>query len=138
MAENKTKATQVSVAAHIAAITNEGQRNDCEALAGLLTKWTKAEPKMWGPTIVGFGLYRYKYESGREGESCISGFAARKNELVVYLAAESEQQKQLLARLGKHKMGKACLYFKRLSDIDVKVLQQLVLGSVAEIKRRYG
>jgi Domain of unknown function (DU1801) len=138
MAENKTKVTQVSVEDHIAAIANEAQREDCATLVRLLQQWTKAPPKMWGPTIIGFGLYRYKYESGREGEMCITGFAARKNELVVYLVAEGEQQTQRLAQLGTHKMGKACLYFKRLSDIDVKVLEQLVKSSIAEIKQRYG
>ena len=138
MAENKTTATNVSVESHLAAIENEAQRSDCETLVGLLKKWTKQTPTMWGPTIIGFGLYRYKYESGREGESCITGFAARKNEMVVYLVAEGESQTQLLAQLGKHKMGKACLYFKRLSDIDINVLEKLVLGSISEIKRRYG
>lgn len=92
---------------------------------------------MWGPSIVGFGSYSYKYESGRTGESCLTGFAVRGKELVVYLVAESPEQQALLARLGKHKMGKACLYFKRLADLDAKVLEALVAASVAETRRRH-
>jgi hypothetical protein len=91
---------------------------------------------MWGPSIVGYGSYSYKYESGRTGESCLTGFAVRGKELVVYIVAESQEQQALLAKLGKHKMGKACLYFKRLADLDINVLEKLVSGSVAEIKRR--
>lgn len=138
MADNKTKATAASVAKHIAAIENESIRNDCAALVKLMSKWTGEKPQMWGPSIVGFGSYHYKYESGREGDSCASGFAARKNEMVVYLVADGAGQDELLARLGKHKMGKACLYVRRLADIDLAVLEKLVKGSLAEVRRRYG
>jgi hypothetical protein len=100
-------------------------------------KVTKHSPKMWGPSIVGYGSYSYKYESGRTGESCLTGFAVRGKELVVYIVAESQEQQALLAKLGKHKMGKACLYFKRLAHLDINVLEKLVSGSVAEIKRRH-
>jgi hypothetical protein len=93
---------------------------------------------MWGPSIVGYGSYRYTYESGRTGAAPLAGFALRGRELVVYLLAEGEGQQTLLSRLGKHKMGKACLYFKRLADLDGSVLEQLVAGSVAEVKQRYG
>ncbi len=103
----------------------------------LLEKVTKEPPRMWGPSIVGYGSYRYTYESGRAGESCLTGFAVRGKELVVYLVAESPQQHALLPKLGMHRMGKACLYFKRLADLDIDVLQALVAGSVAETKRRY-
>jgi hypothetical protein len=92
---------------------------------------------MWGPSIVGYGSYTYRYESGHSGEACLTGFAVRGRELVVYIVAENPAQVELLAKLGKHKMGKACLYFKRLTDIDVKVLEALIAGSVAEVKRRY-
>ncbi len=92
---------------------------------------------MWGASIVGYGSYSYKYESGRTGEACLTGFAVRGKELVLYLVAESPEQQELLARLGKHKMGKACLYFKRLADLDAKVLESLVSMSVAEVKRRH-
>lgn len=138
MTDNKTRPTAVSVDEHIAAIPNEGQRSDCLALVELLGKITREKPRMWGPTIVGFGSYHYEYESGREGDSCVTGVAARGSELVVYLAASSPGQQALLARLGKHRMGKACLYIRRLGEIDMAVLEQLVSGSVTEIKRRYG
>jgi len=138
MAENKTRATSASVHSYLAAIENEGQRKDCQALVDLMRKTTKEEPRMWGPSIVGFGSYHYKYESGREGDSCATGFAARKNEIAVYLVAEAAEQGDLLSQLGKHKMGKACLYIRRLSDVDTKVLEKLIKGSVAEVRRRYG
>lgn len=138
MAQNKTKATEVSVDAYLAAVENESVRADCQALAKLMAKWTKEKPKMWGPSIVGFGAYHYKYDSGREGDSCATGFAARKNEIAIYLMAEAADQAELLGRLGKHKMGKACLYVRRLADVDAGVLQQLVQGSLAELRRRHG
>lgn len=138
MSGNKTKATVASVDAHLASIENESVRADCQALAKLMASWTKEEPRMWGPSIVGFGAYHYRYESGREGDSCATGFAARKNEIAIYLIAEGADQAALLARLGRHKMGKACLYIRRLSDVDAGVLEQLVTGSVAEVRRRYG
>lgn len=138
MSKNKTKATEVDVNAHIASIAGEEQRKDCETLVKFFRKITGNEPKMWGPTIIGFGSYHYKYESGREGDSCLTGFAARKNEIVIYLAASGADQEALLAKLGKHKMGKSCLYIRRLSDVDMAVLEKLALGSIAELKRRYG
>ena len=137
MGEAKTKATEASVEDYIASRATEEQRADCAALMAMLKKVTKQKPKMWGPSIVGYGSYKYTYESGRTGVSCLTGFAIRGRELVVYLVAEGAQQEALLSRLGKHKMGKACLYFKRLSDLDKTVLEQLVVGSVAELKRRW-
>jgi hypothetical protein len=137
MGEAKTKATEASVDDYIASRATEEQRADCAALMAMLKKVTKQSPKMWGPSIVGYGSYKYTYESGRTGESCLTGFAIRGRELVVYLLAEGAQQEALLSRLGKHKMGKACLYFKRLSDLDKSVLERLVVGSVAELKRRW-
>jgi hypothetical protein len=136
MAENKTKATTADVEAHLASVENEAVRADCQALAGLMVKWTKEQPKMWGPSIVGFGSYHYKYESGREGDSCATGFAARKNEIAIYLVAEGTEQPTLLGQLGRHKMGKSCLYIKRLSEIDIGVLEKLVKGSLSELRRR--
>ena len=138
MAENKTKATDASVEDYIASRANEEQRVDCKALMSLLKRVTKQRPKMWGPSIVGYGSYRYTYESGRTGEMCLAGFAIRGRELVVYLLAEGREQQALLSRLGKHKMGKSCLYFKRLDDLDKTVLEQLITNSVADVKRRYG
>jgi len=138
MAENKTKATDASVESYLSAIEDETRRKDCEALAKLMAKATKEPPKMWGTSIVGFGSYHYKYESGHEGDSCLVGFSSRKGDISVYLLAGFPGRDELLARLGRHKMGKACLYVRRLSDVDPKVLEQLVVGSVTEIKRRYG
>ena len=138
MAENKTKATEASVESYLSAIQNEARRKDCEALARLMTKATKYPPKMWGTSIVGFGSYHYKYESGREGDSCLTGFSSRMGDISIYLVADFPGQKELLSKLGKHKMGKGCLYVRKLSDVDLKVLEQLIFGSVAERKRHYG
>lgn len=138
MAENKTKPTKVSVTAHIAAIANDDQRRDCQALLKLLRRITGHAPKMWGPTIVGFGEYHYRYPSGREGEACLIGFAARGRELVLYVWTDAPEQQALLARLGKHKLGKVCLYFRRLSDLDLGVLEQLARNSIAQIRQQYG
>jgi hypothetical protein len=138
MSENKTTVTEASVDLYIADIKDEVRRNDCLYLIELMTRLTKHKPRMWGPSIVGFGQYRYKYESGREGESCITGFSSRKGDLSVYLVAAGTNQDDLLAKLGKHKMGKACLYIRKLSDVDADVLEQLVAESVAEVRRRHG
>ena len=138
MAENKTKPTDASVEEYIASRASEAQRADCEELNTLLQRITRQEPRMWGPSIVGYGSYRYVYESGRTGEAPLVGFAIRGRELVVYLLAEDDDQRALLSRLGKHSMGKTCLYFKRLSDLDRGVLEQLVVNSVAEVEQRYG
>ena len=138
MPENKTRPTNASVEDYIASRANEQQRSDCRELMALLGKITGQPPKMWGPSIVGYGVYRYTYESGRTGEAPLAGFAIRGRELVVYVDVEGDRQQSLLSRLGKHKMGKVCLYFKRLADLDKSVLEQLVTNSVAEVKRRYG
>ena len=138
MPENKTKPTGASVEDYIASRANEQQRADCRELMALLERVTQQSPKMWGPSIVGYGSYRYTYESGRTGEAPLTGFAIRGRELVVYLVAEGDGQKSLLSKLGKHKMGKACLYFRQLADLDKSVLEQLVTNSVTEVRRRYG
>ena len=137
MAENKTKPTGASVEDYIASRASAQQRTDCRKLMAVLKRITRQRPKMWGPSIVGYGSYRYTYESGRTGEAPLAGFAIRGRELVVYLLAEGDKQKVLLARLGKHKMTKSCLYFKQLADLDKSVLVQLIARSVAEAKRRY-
>src|SRR5262245_724799 len=138
MAALKTKPTDASVEDYIASRASEEQRADCKTLMAMLRKVTKQNPKMWGPSIVGYGSYRYTYESGRTGEMCLAGFAIRGREIVVYLVAEGKEQEALLSRLGKHRMGKWCLYFKRLADLDKTVLEQLVANSVVDMKRRYG
>lgn len=137
MPEAKTKPTSVNVDEYLASKASAEQLADCRELMALLEKVTKRPPRMWGPSIVGYGSYSYTYESGRTGESCLTGFAIRGKELVIYLVAGSTEQQALLAKLGKHKMGKACLYFKRLADLDTEVLEHLVSASVAEIKRRH-
>ena len=137
MAETKTKPTGASVDAYLASRTNPEQLADCKAIMAMCKRVTKQQPKMWGPSIVGFGSYTYRYESGQSGDACLTGFAVRGKELVVYVMAETPEQVDLLARLGRHKMGKSCLYFKRLADLDAKVLEALIAGSVAEVRRRF-
>lgn len=138
MAELKTQPTGASVEAYLDSRASAEQRADCKKLMAILRRVTKQPPKMWGPSIVGYGSYRYTYESGRTGEICIAGFAIRGREIVVYLMAESPEQKALLAKVGKYRMGKSCFYFRRLADLDAAVLERLIAGSVAGIERRYG
>lgn len=134
----KTLPTQASVADHIAARATPAQQADCQALMALLQRVTGEPPVMWGPSIVGYGAYHYTYDSGRSGTMCRTGFAIRGRELVVYLVTEGAEQAALLARLGPHKMGASCLYIKRLADVDTTVLEQLVAGSLAALRRRHG
>lgn len=138
MAENKTKPTKASVKSYLDAIEDPGRREDCDFLVGLMTRITQHKPKMWAPGIVGFGNYHYKYASGREADAGLTCFASRKPDLSVYRAASGPDQAALLARLGKHKMGKACLSIRRLSEVDTGILEELVADSVAAIRRRYG
>ena len=137
MAENKTKPTDASVEDYIVSRASEQQRSDCHELMALLQKVTHHSPKMWGPSIVGYGSYRYTYESGRTGEAPLAGFAIRGRQLVVYLVPDGGRQKALLSKLGKHTIGKSFLYFKNLADLDPAVLEQLVANSVAGLRRRY-
>ncbi len=137
MAETKTKPTSASVDAYLASRASPEQLADCKAIMAICKRVTKQQPKMWGPSIVRFGSYTYRYESGHSGDACLAGFAVRGKELVVYISAEDPGQVDLVSKLGKHRMGKSCLYFKRLSDIDVSVLEALIAGSVTEVKRRY-
>ncbi len=137
MAGTKTKPTGICVDAYLATRASSEQMADCKVIMAICERIAKQQPKMWGPSIVGYGSYTYRYESGHSGEACITGFAIRGKELVVYLIAESPEQVELLAALGKHKMGKACLYFRRLADLDVKVLEALIAGSVSEVERRH-
>ena len=138
MAENKTKPPDASVDDYIASRANAQQRIDCRDLMVMFKKVTRHSPRMWGPSMVGYGSCRYTYESGRTGEMPLAGFAIRGRELVVYVVTEGEEQKSLLSRLGKHRMGKVCLYFKQLADLDRSTLEKLVVGSIAEVRRRYG
>lgn len=137
MTQNKTKATDASVDEYLASRANDQQLADCHVLMALFAKLTHQPPKMWGPSIVGYGSYHYTYESGRTGEAPLAGFAIRGRELVVYLECE-ESQEALLPQLGKHRMSKSCLYFKRVADLEMSVLEQLVADSIDSVKRRYG
>jgi hypothetical protein len=134
---SKTTETDASVDDYLAAIDDEVRRDDCRVLARLMSGVTRQPPRMWGTGIVGFGSYHYRYESGREGDAPLTGFAARKGDISVYLVTGFEGREALLARLGRHKTGKACLYVRRLSDVDMQVLEQLVAGSVEQMRKRY-
>ena len=138
MAENKTRPTGASVEAYIATVTDEERRRDCEILASLMTRVTGEPAAMWGDSIVGFGSYHYRYESGREGDAPLVGFSPRKGDISLYVLAGYEGEAALLARLGRHKAGKACLYLRRLADADPAVLEQLVVEAVEAMRRRYG
>jgi hypothetical protein len=129
MAELKTKPTASSVESFLKGVADETKRRDALALAALMQKATKAEPKMWGPSIVGFGSYHYKYASGHEGDSCVVGFSPRKDSLTVYLPLGSDRYGDLLAKLGKHKTGKGCLYIKTLDDVHLPTLEKLIRQS---------
>lgn len=136
MTENKTSPNDASVTAFLAAVDDAQRREDCRALVAMMSRITGQPAVMWGPSIVGFGTYHYRYESGREGDMAVTGFSPRSKDISIYLMAESPDQADLLARLGRHRMGKACLSIRRLSDVDVDVLEQLVSGSVAALRHR--
>jgi uncharacterized protein DUF1801 len=137
MADNKTKLTKVSVAGFINALPDETKRADAKALVKLMRGATGEKPKMWGPSIIGFGTYHYVYDGGREGDMPLAGFSPRKGATVLYNIAGSEDSRSLLAKLGKHTAGKGCLYIKKLADIDPKVLEAMVVKSVAATRARH-
>ena len=137
MAQTKTKYTNASVDNYLAARASPEQRADCKVLMAILKRVTKQQPKMLGPSMVGYGSYSYTYPSGHSGTSAPAAFAIRGKDLVVYIIPDTPTQAKLLAKLGKHSMGKSCLYFRRLADLDVKVLEALIAGSVAECRHRY-
>lgn len=138
MAEPKTQATTASVADFLAAVPDPDRRADCLAVTELMRAVTGVEPEMWGPSIVGFGRYRYRYASGREAEWPLAGFSPRKQNLTLYVMAGFDGEDALLARLGKHTTGKSCLYLKRLADVDRAVLRELVERSVAHVRATNG
>lgn len=137
MAEQKTKATDQSVESFIGKIENEQVRDDCYTLVKLMKKITGSTPKMWGPSIIGFGKYHYKYDSGHEGDSCIAGFSPRKPNITIYLMPGFTEQAGLLAKIGKHKASKSCLYIKKLDDVDLAVLKTLIEQSVNFVRKTY-
>ncbi|TKD53385.1 DUF1801 domain-containing protein [Sphingomonas baiyangensis] len=126
MAENKTKPTPEDVNGFIAAVPDAARRTDAERLAALFARVTGEPATMWGGSIIGYGRYRYRYDSGREGESCRVGFSPRKAECVLYVGAGRPEQADNLARLGKHRLGKGCLYLKRVTDADLPALEAIV------------
>jgi len=136
MADNKTKPTESSVAAFIDAISDPAKRADARALVKLMQDATGEEPKMWGPSIIGFGSYHYRYDSGREGDMPLIGFSPRKTATVLYNMIGSSASQALLAKLGKHTTGKGCLYIKKLADVDQQVLKAMVVKSVAAMRTR--
>lgn len=135
--EPMTKATPVDSAEFLDAVEPAERRADGKTLCALFEAITGEPPKMWGPSIVGFGSYDYKYDSGHEGTSCRLGFSPRKPELVLYVLTGTDEQTAQLARLGKHKVGKSCLYIKRLSDVDMGVLEEMIAASLAHIDAKY-
>jgi hypothetical protein len=136
MADIKTKVTEASPSAFINKVGDAQKRKDCHELIALMQEITGKPAKMWGPSIVGFGKYHYKYESGREGEMLMTGFSPRKQNLTIYLGS-SMHASDLLAKLGKHKTGKGCLYINRLDDVDRKILRTLVAKAVEDMRKRY-
>lgn len=132
MAELKTKQNEQSVAGFLDTIQDVKRRQDCYTILDLMRTATGAEPKMWGDAIVGFGLQHYRYESGREGDWFLVGFSPRKQNLTLYLSYGFEAHSDLLTKLGKHKLGKACLYINRLADVDVPVLNELITRTVSQ------
>jgi hypothetical protein len=139
-AELKTKATEVSAADFIAAQSDERRRNEAAVIDAIYRRVTGMEPTMWGPSIIGYGSYTYKYESGREGAMCRAGFSPRKAAMTLYGiggAAETAEGAALLARLGKHTTGKGCLYVKKLADVDLEVLEALIAAGWAAMNRKF-
>jgi hypothetical protein len=134
MAELKTKPTNESVKEFINKIADEERRADCFEVAKIMEEVTGEKPKMWGPSIVGFGSYHYKYESGREGDWPVAAFSPRKKDLTVYLMMGFEKHHELMQKLGKHSTSKSCLYIKRLSDIHTPTLKKLIRASVKQLK----
>lgn len=133
MAELKTKKNTASVETFLNNVADEQRRKDCFRLVEIMKAETKAEPAMWGTSIVGFGRYQYKYDSGRELEWFLVGFAPRKQDLTLYIMGGLERYPSLMKKLGKHKTGKSCLYIKKLEDVDLPTLKQLIKESVADL-----
>ena len=137
MAETKTKPTVVSVADVIAAVEPAAKRAESEALDALFRRATGWEPVMWGPSIIGYGRYHYRYATGHEGDAAATGFSPRKAEHSIYIMPGYQDYGSLLDRLGKHRIGKACLYVRRLEDIDLGVLEELIRTGLADLGKLY-
>jgi hypothetical protein len=135
MAEPKTKPTKASVEKFLNQVPDDTRREDCFKVAKMMEEITGYKPQMWGPSIVGFGTYRYKYESGREGDWPITGFSPRKQDLTLYIMPGFAEHRDLMEQLGKHRTGKSCLYIKRLSDVHVPTLKKLIRESVKRMRK---
>lgn len=136
MAKNKTTETQSSVTDFINTVEDEAKRNDAFELIKIMQQITGFEPKMWGPSIIGFGSYHYKYASGHEGDAPLAAFSPRKSATTVYFFLSENTEKEL-AKLGKHKSSKACIYIKKLTDIDLEILKNVILLSIKEVQNLY-
>jgi hypothetical protein len=134
MAELKTKRNEGNVKAFLDSVPDEKKREDSYTILKLMKQVTGTEPEMWGESIIGFGNYRYKYESGREGDWFLTGFSPRKQNLTLYIMSGFDEYNQLLGQLGKHTTGKACLYIKKIDDVNMAVLKELVKKSVEHMK----
>lgn len=134
---NKTQPTSTSVAEFIASLDDERRQAECRQLVDLMQAVSGKEPVLWGPAIIGFGQYHYRYESGREGDFMRVGFSPRKQNLSIYIIPGFEPYQAILERLGKHKVGKSCLYIKRLEDVDRSALRELVRQSLVDMEERY-
>ena len=137
MAETKTKPTAVTADAFIDAVADPVRREDAKTVRAMMERITGEPATMWGPSIIGFGRYHYTYDSGHEGEMCRLGFSPRKAELVLYVLTQDPAQAAQLARLGKHKTGKSCLYIKKLADVDMAVLEEITQGALDYMDARY-
>ena len=137
MAELKTKQNNASVASFLAGVVDKQQRADAKKLSAMMREATGSRAKMWGSAIIGFGSYHYKYASGREGDWPIVGYSPRKQNLSIYIMAGFSGSEKMLAKLGKHKTGRSCLYIKRLADVDEVVLRKLIDKSVKYIRGKY-
>ena len=137
MAKNKTTETLINVTEFINAVNDEVKRKDSLTLIEAIKKLTGLEPKMWGPSIVGFGSYHYKYDSGHEGDSPLVGFSPRASALTLYLSGRFEKREELLQKLGTHKTDKGCIYIKRLEDINIETLQKMITNHIKHIQKMY-
>ncbi len=135
MAELKTKPTKQSVEVFLNSVEDEKKRQDCLTILEIMKQITKAEPQMWGTSMVGFGTYHYKYESGREGDWFVAGFSPRKQNLTLYIMAGLSLYDELISKLGKFKIGKSCLYIKKIEDVDLPTLKELITQSVAYVSK---
>ena len=134
---NQTVETKASVAAYLKTIKDDKRRKDCAALVKIMTDTTGFPAKMWGPAIIGFGSYHYVYESGREGDAPLAGFSSRANAIALYFSTSFEKKDELLAKFGKYKAAKACIYIQKLEDIDTDILIKMTKNSIAQVRKKY-